>query len=291
MTLAFLIGVDGGGTGTRARINTLDGATLGCGSAGPSALGQGVEQAWAHVQQAIADAFVAAGQPVADARACALGVGVAGAIVPSLRAAFVNAAPSYAQIVLEEDAYTMLLGAHGGRPGAMVAAGTGSVGAALDADGKRVRVGGWGFAVGDEGSGAWLGLAAMRVAQRAVDGMAPLGALARAVLTFIGVPFGTSFDATGSATRAALLAPLVFASAAADPLAEQLLDEAVRALAMMAHCLDPKETLPLALLGSIGQRLAARLPPSLQARRVEPAGDAVDGALRLIRQRLSQAAA
>src|SRR5258706_3828659 len=99
----------------------------------------------------------------------------------------------------------MLLGAHGGQPGAMVAAGTGSVGAALDADGKRVRVGGWGFAVGDEGSGAWLGLAAMRVAQRAVDAMAPLGALARAVLTFIGVPFGTSFDATGSATRAALL--------------------------------------------------------------------------------------
>jgi len=125
------------------------------------------------------------------------------------------------------------------------------------------------------------------------------------VLTFIGVSFGTSFDATGSATRAALLdwcehagqheyaqlAPLVFASAAADPLAEQLLDEAVRALAMMAHCLDPKETLPLALLGSIGQRLVARLPPSLQARRVEAAGDAIDGALRLIRQRLPQGAA
>jgi len=303
--LSFIIGVDGGGTGTRARINTLDGAVLGSGAAGPSALGQGVEQAWAHVQQAIANGFAAAGQPVADARTCALGLGVAGAIVPSLRAAFVKAAPSYAQLVLDEDAYTMLLGAHAGRPGAVVAAGTGSVGAALHANGERARVGGWGFPVGDEGSGAWLGLAAMRVAQHAVDGIAPAGALARAVGHLVGASLDTSLDTAGSATRAALLdwcehagqheyaqlAPLVFESAATDPLAERLLDDAVRTLAMMAHCLDPKETLPLALLGSIGQRLVARLPPSLQARRVEAAGDAIDGALRLIRQRLPQGAA
>ena len=65
-----------------------------------------------------------------------------------------------------------LLGAHEGRPGAIVAAGTGSVGEALRRDGLRVAVGGWGFPVGDEGSGAWLGLRAMRETHRAIDGRA-----------------------------------------------------------------------------------------------------------------------
>jgi glucosamine kinase len=62
------------------------------------------------------------------------------------------------------------LGAHGGGPGAIVAAGTGSIDEALRHDGEHVSVGGWGYPVGDEGSGAWLGMCAMREAQLASDG-------------------------------------------------------------------------------------------------------------------------
>ncbi|MEY8690213.1 MAG: ATPase, partial [Leptothrix sp. (in: b-proteobacteria)] len=43
--LTYLIGLDGGGTGTRARLASPDGRVLGSGEAGPSALGQGVAQA------------------------------------------------------------------------------------------------------------------------------------------------------------------------------------------------------------------------------------------------------
>ncbi|MEY2653988.1 MAG: hypothetical protein RLZZ524_1016, partial [Pseudomonadota bacterium] len=57
----FLIGVDGGGTGTRARLCDAQGRVLGDGAAGPSALGQGVEQAWRHIGQAVEAAFGAAG--------------------------------------------------------------------------------------------------------------------------------------------------------------------------------------------------------------------------------------
>jgi len=84
------------------------------------------------------------------------------------------------------------------------------------------------------------------------------------------------------------LAPLVFDTEAADTRAAQLLNDAARALGGIALALDPDGRLPLVVSGSIGGRLQLRLTPSIRARLVEPAGDAVDGALHLIRARLEQ---
>src|SRR5437867_2817936 len=123
--IGFLIGVDGGGTGTRARVVAIEGKAVGNGEAGPSGLGQGVAQAWRHIEQAIAAAFRDAGlmQPAAPGK-CAIGLGLAGVNVPSRAQAFLRIAPAYAGIALDSDAYAALLGAHGAQPGAIVAAGT-----------------------------------------------------------------------------------------------------------------------------------------------------------------------
>ncbi|OYU99011.1 MAG: ATPase, partial [Burkholderiales bacterium PBB5] len=185
-TPRYLLGVDGGGSGTRVRLHDAAGRPLGHGEAGPSGLGQGVAQAWAHVQLAIERAFAQAGLLPAEVADCALGLGLAGVNAPARAQAFLRTAPPYALLALDTDAGTALLGAHAGRPGLILAAGTGSVGEALHADGRRVQVGGWGFGVGDEGSGAWLGLQAMREAHRALDGRAADGALARAVWAVAG---------------------------------------------------------------------------------------------------------
>lgn len=288
-----LIGIDGGGTGTRARLISAQGALLGYGEAGPSALARGVEAAWAQVQLAVSRAGAAAGLAELQGEDCALGLGLAGANVRALAESFVQAAPAYAGLVLDSDAYTALLGAHGGRPGAIVAAGTGSVGEALHADGRRIEVGGWGFPVGDEGSGAWLGLRAMRHAQQAADGRVAAGALARAVWQVAGSDTQTllAWCVGAGQTRYAELAPLVFDTAPEDAMAERLLGHATRALEAMARALDPAGTLPLALMGSVGRRLAPRLAPELRERCVEPQGDAAEGALHLIRRHLAEQAA
>jgi glucosamine kinase len=291
--IRFVLGVDGGGTGTRVRVWTSGGSLIGHGEAGPSALAQGVAQAWTHIGEAVARAFHAAGLPVPAPRHCVLGLGLAGAVAPHLAAAFFRAAPEYALIVLETDSRTALMGAHEGRPGAIIAVGTGTVGEALHADGHRVAVSGWGFPVGDEGSGAWMGLRAMQIAHRALDGRAPAGALAQAVWRRTSDRRDTLLEWASRAGQNdyAQLAPLVFDCAGTDAAAAALLRDTAQEIEDMALALDPALSLPIALLGSIGQRMVDRLPAPLRARLVAPAGDAVDGAHRLVRLQMKEAVA
>lgn len=281
------IGVDGGGTGTRVRLEAADGRLIGVGRAGPSALGQGVEAAWRQIQAAIADAAAQAGMAPPEPAHCLLGLGLSGADVPSQAQAFVAADPGCAGIVLESDGYTSVLGAHAGQPGAVVAAGTGSVGEVLRRNGTRHRVGGWGWHCGDEGSGAWLGLRAMQHAHQALDGRARAGGLAHAVWALAG---STRDDLLNWCAQAgqnayASLAPTVFDAEADDAAAADLILKVIDDLARIARALDPAGELPLVITGSIGARVAARLPADLAPRCAPPAGDAAEGALRLLLNR------
>lgn len=282
----FLIGADGGGTGTRARVTDAQGRVLGAGTAGPSGLGQGVDQAWRHIGQAVSAAFSAAGMvhpPLAD---CALSLALAGSERSPNRQQFLAADPGYALCLLENDALGALRGAFAGGPGRVVTAGTGSVGAALWADGTQRIIGGWGFPIGDEGSGGWLGVRAMQHAQAAMDGRAATGALARAVWARCGntPPALLDWSLNSGQHLYAQLAPLVFDLADADPHAERLLQAAADELAMLAQAVQPDgDELPLVVYGSVGARLRHRLPAALRACCVDPVGDAVDGALTRLR--------
>ena len=122
----FLVGVDGGGTATRALVARREGRVLGQGHAGPSALGQGIDQAWTEIQRAITQAFESAGLPVPGWERCALGAGLSGVSNRPWRDEFVARNVGFGRLVAETDSFTMLLGAHGGRPGAIVAAGAGA---------------------------------------------------------------------------------------------------------------------------------------------------------------------
>jgi glucosamine kinase len=80
----------------------------------------------------------------------------------------------------------------------------------------------------------------------------------------------------------AALAPEVFAQEQADAAAVALLRRAVLAIEHIIVTLDPGGQLPLVMAGSIGVRLTPRLRAELQSRCVNAAGDACDGALRLV---------
>lgn len=288
--LRWLVGVDGGGTGTRARLQSADGRTLGQGQAGPSGLSQGADQAWRHIQQAIAAAFGAAGLPLAQPAHCGLALALAGAERSINRQAFLAADPGYALCLLENDALGGLRGAFAGGPGRVVSAGTGSVAAARWPDGRTRLIGGWGFPIGDEGSGAWLGVRAMQHAQAAMDGRREAGPLARALWARCGdtPPALLDWSLQSGQKAYAELAPLVFDLSETDAQAEALLQAAAAELALLAQALQPEvgEPLPLVVLGSVGERLRQRLPESLRAQLVAPRGDAMDGALLRLGQAL-----
>jgi len=288
--LRFLVGVDGGGTGTRVRLADREGRLLGQGEAGPSALGQGVAQAWHHIGQAIQQAATQAGQGSLDLSQCAIGLGLSGSSLKEPVAQLLASQPGYALLALDSDGWTTLLGAHAGQPGAVLAAGTGTIGEALRRDGSRAMASGWGWVTGDEGSGAWLGIQAMRHAEQVFDGRAVGGQLAQAVMARAGSDRSSinAWNASAGQAGFASLAPLVFDCADNDVIAAGLLRAALAELEKLARALDPAGDLPLALSGSVALRLAPQLSAPLRARCVDAQGDSAEGGLYLVRGELNQ---
>lgn len=288
--IEYLIGVDGGGTKTRVRLAGRDGAELASGSSGPSGLRHGIEQAWRAVDSAATQAFAALGIAAIPRAACAIGLGLAGVHNKQWAAAFSAADPGYGALMLDTDGFTTLMGAHGGRPGAIVAVGTGSVGEALRLDGTRVEVGGWGFPAGDEAGGAWMGLRAIGHIEQVLDGRAEGGAFAAEVIAACGGARDAIQVWLGHATQTdyAGLARFVVAHAA-DPVARAILEQAGLEAARIARALDPTESLPLALCGGLGDALRPYLPAATLARCSPAHGDSAAGALRMIELHLKDA--
>ena len=288
----YLIAVDGGGTGTRVPGARPDGTEIAQASGGPSALSRGIDKAWTTIEGVIADAFATIGVKQVPVASCAIGLGLAGVHNKEWAAQFIAANPGYALLALDTDGFTTLMGAHGGRPGAIVAIGTGSVGEAMLADGSKVEVGGWGFPAGDEASGAWMGLRALNHIEQVLDGRVEGGAFARELIDFC----GGSRDAVqvwlGRANQTAYagLARFVVAHGATDPVARAILEHAGREVASIAAALDRSRTLPLALCGGLGEALRAWLPADTLARCVPAQGDSAAGALRMIARHLEGAA-
>jgi glucosamine kinase len=285
----YLIGVDGGGTGTRVRLALPDGTLLGEGASGPSALLHGIPNAWNAVEQAAAAAFAATGTGTPERERIAIGLGLAGVHNKGWAADFIGANPGYAAVALETDAYTTVLGAHEGRPGAIIALGTGSVGEALCEDGSRREVGGWGFPSGDEAGGAWIGMRAVNHVQHVIDGRAAGSPFADAVVAACGGSRDAiqAWLASATQTRYAQLARIVLEYAAGDDTARAIMIEAGNQVGLIAGALDTAGKLPIALCGGLAEAMRAFLPGELLARIVPANGDSAAGALQLIRRQLA----
>jgi glucosamine kinase len=279
------IGVDGGGTRSRARLRDAVGKLLGEGEAGPGNARLG-KAAFAEVLSACRKALTAAGLGEADFGRVHAGLGLAGTAQTADRA-FVLAQPHpFASMAVETDAYAAWLGAYGGNDGAILIVGTGSCGLAI-VGGKRFNVGGWGEDISDEGSGMAIGREAVRRAIWALEGMAPLTPLAEDVLERFGRNPETIVEWAARARPGAYagLAPLVVSAAKrGDPLACQVLASAIADVARMIGRLEELGARSIALVGGLADSIVAFLPAAARTRLVSPAADAMDGAIMMARQ-------
>ncbi len=140
---ALLLGVDGGGTGCRARLIDLKGQIRGEGTAGPANVRFGIADSFAAVLRATDEALGQAGLTLeeADIVGC---LALAGASEPTHLAAARAYQLPFRRTIITTDAHAACVGAHGGRDGGIIIVGTGSVGWGV-VGGREYRVGGWGF--------------------------------------------------------------------------------------------------------------------------------------------------
>jgi len=183
--------------------------------------------------------------------------------------------------------------------GLALISGTGSLAYGEDAAGRNARAGGWGYLLGDEGSGYAIGLAALRAVMRAADGRGPATALTAAVLAHWGLQQPQElvrhvYRPELGRTEIAALAALVDAAAGqGDAVARALTAEAGRELALavqaVARQLAFTGAVPCAVAGSVlvkGQAVAtafraAAVELGLQLEPFTPVAEPVWGAIRL----------
>lgn len=284
----YFLGVDGGGTGCRARIEDADGTVLGQGLSGPATTRLGIDAAWASIAKAFSAAIEEAGFGPAQSARIRAGIGLAGigrkGALETLRAI----AHPFASIDFVSDGVGACLGAHSGQDGAIVIAGTGSIGLGF-VDGRDLRVGGYGFPISDEGSGADLGLKAVQLALRAHDGRhEPTALLAEVMQRFESDPMeAVAWMDRASATDYAALAPMVMRHAdQGDPVGRRIVQSAAEQIDTLVRVLFEKGAPRVTLLGGLSSPLEPWLSPDVR-RRLKPAdGDAVSGAIILAKRSL-----
>jgi N-acetylglucosamine kinase-like BadF-type ATPase len=145
--------------------------------------------------------------------------------------------------------------------------GTGSLAWGRTPDGRTARAGGWGYLLGDEGSGYDIALRALRLATQTADGRAAAHALLQAALDHWGLEapeqlIGQVYRTETTRSEIAALAQRIVALAdAGEPAAISLLDDAAHDLAQLVATVARKLDLiapPVALAGGLlgaGERL------------------------------------
>ena len=293
--MRYVLGIDAGGTKTRALLATESGEVVAAASGGGANLRTHGELEVEKVLHALAEEVGRKG----GARPDAVALGIAGAGRPddaeTLRD-ILRRIGFRDRVVVTNDAHIAFIAGSASRVGLAVVCGTGSIAWGRNAAGDVARAGGWGWRLGDEGSGFWIGERAVRAVLRAEDGRGPATSLRNALLARFALPRPEEVVRAvyeGGAPRhpiALFAVEVEVAARAGDPVAARILSEASDELVLAARTVESRldlaaephdvvlsggtfRALPL-LRGRVADRLAA---PSATVRvlEAEPAAGAV----------------
>ncbi len=263
--MPYYLGIDGGGTKTTCAVGDAS-HLLAIATTGPSNIVRvGESQARQSLQKSVRQACAAAG--IAPAQVSHTCVGGSGAARPELAEIIRRFLAEILSTPIDVvgDMQIALEAAFDAGPGVIVIAGTGSIAYGRNGQGTTIRAGGWGFAIGDEGSAHWIGRAAVSAVLRAADltsrppenrasssfaaalckawGVTSLADLARAANSVPPPDFAALFPAV---------------TASSDDLATQVLTNAgtelARVAAIVIHRLFAKDqtaSVPVAITGGV----------------------------------------
>jgi len=210
-------------------------------------------------------------------------LGLAGATDRAI-CARVEAALPFAHARVEEDRAAALQGALSDADGAIAHCGTGSFFGIRQAGSTRF-VGGWGWRLGDEASGFWVGREALAGALVAVDGLRPASPLSDALRARWQSPAGlVAFAGEATPREIGEIAPQVAEAAAqGDALGRDILARGAAHVAKMLDKLGWRPGLAICFTGGLAPVYAAYLPETMRAALVETRAEPIEGAVELAR--------
>jgi glucosamine kinase len=292
VTQDIYIGVDGGATKCKVRIEDSRGNLLGQAIGGPANIRLSVDASWQSIYQTIEEVLKTHNISLRDKQYhFHAGLGLAGCEVQEAREAFLATPHPFVTLHLISDAHVACIGAHGGDEGAIIIIGTGVIGYQIQ-NGVGSKVGGWGFPHDDMGGGAWLGLEAARLTFQWLDHRVEKSPLSEDVFAYFENDLNRFVTWANRATSNdfAKLAPLVINHSQQGEM------ESIRLMKKAAHAVDrigvalekiqlnKKQTLRCSLFGGIAPFIEAYLSDELRARIVQREGDANRGAILLSKQ-------
>ncbi len=281
--MTLYLGVDAGGTSCKARLTDEKGTVLGTGVAGPANTRIGLDALHETLLDVCRQATDAAGVGQDDLADIRVGMGIAGINRQGMKPKIQALAFPFRSVALSSDSMIANLGAHAGGDGAILILGTGSVGLIKRGE-DSTSIGGYGFPISDEGSGAALGLSAIRHALRALDGRTRPTPLSQAVTQQFNhaIPGVIAWMDEATPADYASFAPLVLAHAeTGDEIALSIVREGALHIERFIETIYARGATRCVLMGGLAEPMTPWLRARIVDRLVSPLGDALDGALLL----------
>ncbi|WP_037293227.1 BadF/BadG/BcrA/BcrD ATPase family protein [Roseobacter sp. CCS2] len=276
-----VFGIDGGGTGCRVVLCDQSGRQLAEVSAGPANYTTNPN---ATIQNVLTAIEALKTQFRIDLTNCVAHIGLAG-VMNDTDAGQVAAAMPFVYVTITDDRAISVAGALGSASGVVVSVGTGSF-VAAQRNGQQRFLGGWGHVLGDQASGVWLGVQALRRTVLAEEGHMVHSDLTRHLMACCGgeLTAMVSFANKAHPSDYAALAPkIIEAAQAGDPHGITLMKEGAAYLMSCLKLMNWSEADTLCLTGGIGPHYAEYLDPRARSCIQAPKGTALDGAVLLAR--------
>lgn len=259
------LGIDGGGTKCRARIISASDNVLGTGVGGPANPLHGVQQTLNSIKTATELALLDASLPASAISSLIAGVGLAGVNLPSLFDVIDNWQHPFKSMFLTTDLHIACLGAHNRDDGAVMVAGTGSCGYSY-VNGKATILGAHGFPFGDIGSGAWMGLEAIKAVLLASDNLGPQTILSDLIgehLQAKGVMIVDKMAGAKSSDYAKLAIFVLDAADLGDEISLGIVKQGASYMSAVAEKLWETKPPRMSLLGGLSHRLIPWMKPTV----------------------------
>lgn len=304
----LLLGVDGGGTKTRATLAHVSGEpgeVIACGVSGPSnVVTDGFATATENIHAAIRAAFEQIDiAPATVASACFAIAGCNRESVRDCLRTWIEDTKIAARYALVNDAEPLLFAVSPSGQGVAIVSGTGSLAYGRNSAGVTARAGGWGPLISDEGSGYSIAMEGLKAVMRTFDGRSPstkLTELVRCELSLNSIAeLPRAFNQLNRSDVARLASCVSVAADNDDGVASQILESAGFELASLANCVIQKlafDECNVAVHGSVllnSRRVYRSLESNLESTgeipiRLTRIVDSRDGLLTIAKQALTQ---